>query len=79
MKIYEFIFCHCTFESSALTISIHKTKLGAFKAMNKFINDEFLHEYNQRIIYGKYKSIFGNAWKVGVNQYWGVVEKELLD
>jgi hypothetical protein len=80
MKIYEFLFCSCIYESSFATVSIHKTKKGAWKAMNKFLNDMFMEEYNERIRFGKFrgKQLCG-AWKIGRHQSWSVGEIELLD
>lgn len=76
MKAYQFLFCDCIYESSFATMSLHRTKKGAYKAMNKFLNDRFSTELDERIKFGKFKEY---VWKVGVHQAWSVDEIELLD
>jgi|FLOH01.1.fsa_nt_gi hypothetical protein len=76
MKIYEFLYNDCIYESASRTVSIHRTKLGAYKAMNKFINDNFMKEYNERIKYGKDRNYI---WIFGVHEWWGVKEIELQE
>ena len=51
--VYEFIFCDCVFESSYTTISLHKTMLGAYKAMRKFIIDLAIEHREAEIRRGK--------------------------
>lgn len=53
MKIYEFIYTDCVFESAMATMSINRTKKGAYKAMRKFLMSDFMEWYNDRIRYGK--------------------------
>lgn len=52
-SIYEFIHNDCTWESSYRTVSIHKTKKGAYTEMRKYLMDSYMQWYNDRIIYGK--------------------------
>lgn len=80
MKVYEFLFNGCIYESSAATMSLHKTKHGAWKAMNKWLNNRFIEEYDFRNKHGKFKEDeLCGAWKVGVHEWWGIGEIELLD
>lgn len=66
MKIFRFHFNSCTFESSYETISIHKTKKGAYKAMKTHKVDEYTSWYNDRLIFGKggreFPYNFGKGW-----------------
>lgn len=78
MKIYEFLYCCCVHESSYQTMSFHRTKAGAYRAMNKYINEKFMEEYDERIKHGKGEAIF-RAWKVGAHEAWCINERELLD
>lgn len=55
MEIYEFKFCCDIYESNYVTISTHRTKRGAYKAMKEFITNEYNKWYNNRIMCGKYK------------------------
>ncbi len=68
MKIYEFLYCGCIYESSYATVSLHRTKLGAYKAMRKHRLDTFNEWYNSRIIYGKSSRFaydFAQGWALG--------------
>jgi hypothetical protein len=51
--VYEFIYCDCVWESSYATVSLHRTKLGAYKAMRKFIYDMAVEHEDSRTKYGK--------------------------
>lgn len=67
MKVYLFQYNYCVYESGYVTMSIHRTKAGAYKAMRKHRVDEFYEWYNSRIMYGKYSQFpydFGKAWKI---------------
>ena len=44
--IYSFEYNHCIWESGFVTISVHKTKVGAYKAMRKHL----VSEYNDWLI-----------------------------
>jgi len=35
------------------TLSLHRTKKGAYKAMRAFLETDYMQWYNERIIYGK--------------------------
>lgn len=41
MKIFAFEWCYCIFESDFTTMSLHKTKAGAYRAMRKFLLNEY--------------------------------------
>ena len=77
MIIYQFLFCHCTFEGGWTTMSLHKTKRGAYFAMRKYIVAKYMEEYNFRFIYGKDNS-FG-AWKTFWDKSYKISEIEVLD
>jgi len=68
MKIYCFLFNSCTFESSYATMSIHKTKIGAYKAMKTHKVNEFMYWYDKRSLSGKafcnFAYDFGMAWAI---------------
>jgi len=77
MKVYTFEYCGCIFESSYAVVSLHQTKATAWKAMNKYINENFQRDYDDRIRYGKYKSIH-SVWKFGEHERWCITEMEIL-
>lgn len=76
MKIYEFLYCSCIFESAYGTISLHRTKAGAYKAMRKHIMTKYQKWYDERILYGK-----DRRWghKFGCHEAWRVGEQELCE
>ena len=41
MKIFAFEWRYCIFESDFTTVSLHKTKAGAYRAMRKFLLNEY--------------------------------------
>ena len=41
LKIYKVMYCSCIYESGYTTVSLHRTKLGAYKSMRKEILDEW--------------------------------------
>lgn len=55
-KLYEFVYCGMTEESSYATISVHRTREGAEKAMNK-------HKEEERIKHEKKIERYKNSWK----------------
>lgn len=70
MIIYEFLYCSCIYESSYSTMSLHKTKLGAYKAMRKHLIDSYTQWYDDRILYGKWKNCL---MKFGETECWSIV------
>jgi hypothetical protein len=64
--IYEFLFNDCIYESSPRTVSIHRTKKGAYKAMNKYINDYFNKERDCAILGGhkyEFRNLYDHVFK----------------
>lgn len=76
MLIYQFLYCGCIHESSYATISVHKSKLGAYKAMNKYLNEQYNNWYNDRIIYGKERT---HIDKFGIHESWTISSIDLKD
>lgn len=76
-QVFKFIYTDCIYESAMATLSLHRTKLGAYKAMRKFLNDGYMEWYNERIMYGKYKDYLGKADKFGTHCAWAVRSIEL--
>ncbi len=62
-------------ESSYATISLHRTKLGAYKAMKKHKLDKFTEWYNERSLNGKESSIY----PYNFDQDWDIDEVMLQD
>lgn len=79
MEIYEFLFTDCIYESAYATMSMHRTKKGAYQAMRKFILDGYYSWYNERIIYGKFKSERITQDKFGTHQRWTIRSTQLLE
>lgn len=70
MEVYAFLYTDCIHESSFATMSLHRTKAGAYKAMRKFLILGYTQWYHERILYGKDRlwiDKFGNhcAWRIG--------------
>ena len=70
MEIYGFYFNYDTYESAATLISVHRTLRGAYKAMRKFIIDDYNCWYDDRTLTGKqiFKHSFGQAWYINKMQ-----------
>lgn len=49
LKLYEVLYCSCIHESGYSTLSLHRTKLGAYKAMRKAILTEW--EFSIEVIH----------------------------
>jgi hypothetical protein len=75
MIIYEFLYCSCTFESAYATMSLHRTKAGAYKAMKDHKWNTYMEWYENRALYGKRNNRF--AYDFG--QDWTIGEQKLLD
>jgi hypothetical protein len=52
-KVYIFLHTGCIHESDYKTVSIHKTKKGAYRAMNSYLNREFEKSRIFKYLYGK--------------------------
>lgn len=63
MNIYAFEYCDCIYESSYMTVSIHRTFAGAYNAMK---NHRIKNFNDWRKLPNKYrkdfKDTFGKAW-----------------
>ena len=70
--VYEFKYCSNTYESSASTVSIHKTYKGAYKSMKNHMYEE----YNQWL---EYSSFFRKRFKWNSHREWFITKTELLD
>lgn len=53
MEIFEVKFTNCVYESAYATISTHKTNKGAYKTLNKFLNETYKDWQDNRTLYGK--------------------------
>lgn len=76
-NLYTFEYCDCIHESTFATMSIHRTKQGAYKAMRKFIVEKYMKEYNQRFIYGKNRDF--DSWKFEMFGSWYIGKMEIQD
>jgi hypothetical protein len=71
-EVFEFVYTDCIYESAMATLSLHKTKKGAYNAMRDFLVNGYMEWYNERIMYGKPKDWFGTADKFGTHCAWAV-------
>ena len=72
MKVYEALYNDCIHESSFATISIHKTKEGAEKAIHEHKMEKI--KEHQEI----YKDVIPE-FNEGNMQQWSIIETELKD
>ena len=72
MKVWEFLFNGNTWESSASTISIHRTKRGAEMAMQ-------FHKEAARLEYEEDQKEYPSEFGFGYGEWWGIRETDLLD
>ena len=75
MLIYEFLYCPCIHESAYASVSLHRTKEGAEKAMKKHKASE-LKKFNK--LY-KNDPELKKLMKFGQHEDWSIGEQELLD
>jgi hypothetical protein len=73
MEIYEFLHTDCIYESAYRTVSVHRTKKGAYKAMRAFLEREYTEWRDNNILLGK------DPHKFGVHEDWKIGTIELLD
>lgn len=71
--VYEFIYSSCIHESSAGTISIHKTEKGAQIAMEFHRENERKEWYELYAKNNPFNAVFGE------HEFWGVREVEVKD
>jgi len=76
MQIFRFKYNDCIYESAMATISLHRTKKGAYNAMRNYLETDYAQWYNERILYGKER-----RWtdKYGMHCAWGVDSIELKE
>lgn len=77
-QVFEFAYTDCFYES-AMTISLHKTKKGAYKAMREFLINGYMEWYNERLIYGKRSFLYQGEDKFGEDCAWAVRTIELKE
>lgn len=78
MTIYSFLYCPCIYESSYQTISLHKTKRGAYNAMRKYLIDNYLEWDEKRRQIKKWQRYY-HYNKFGVDQKWKVKAVNIED
>ena len=66
-EVYSFQYCECIYESAFATMSLHKTKKGAYKAMRAFIEKDYEQWREDGCRYGK------QIFKHGVHEDWIIV------
>lgn len=59
MILYEFLYCDCIYESGYVTISLHQSKAGAYKAMREYITKKAIDERDNHLLFG------GRRWSIG--------------
>lgn len=75
-EVYEFLYTDNIHESAMATMSLHRTKKGAYKAMRQFLETEYVKWYDERILYGKDKNWID---KFGLHCAWAVRPIELRE
>jgi len=65
-EVYEFLYCDCIYESGYVTMSIHKTKRGAYKALRNYLEEEYAKWRDNALKRGKpyHKFEIHSAWKI---------------
>lgn len=75
--VYAFIYNEMYYESAPKTMSIHKTKKGAYLAMRKFLIDRYWEWFK------RHKKCYHGFWrdqcKAPDSEYWTVIEMKLED
>ena len=78
MKLYEALYCDCTHESSFATISIHRTREGAEKAVQDDKDKmKAEHEKSKKDIEDAGLEFDDYEWNI--DKEWDIQETELLD
>jgi len=69
-EVFEFVYTSCIYESAFETLSLHRTKKGAYKAMREFLETEYEQWREDGIRYGKQHFKFGTycAWAVRLRE-----------
>jgi hypothetical protein len=74
MMIYAVLHNYCIYESSAETVSLHKTLCGAWKAKHKLQWDAEIEERENHIKYGYPRR--GEYW-LSI-QWWGIKKFKIV-
>lgn len=74
-KVWGFVYTDCIYENSMKTMSLHRTKRGAYNAMNKYLNDRFTEERNLHIKYGKHTT-FDHVFE---QEAWNIIPMQLKE
>ena len=77
--VFIFGFQPCIYESAMAAMSIHKTKVGAYKAMRKYLMEEYAKWYDMRMLYGKRDWRYGSIEKYGTHCAWAVYSEILYE
>ena len=87
--LFEFVYCGMTEESSYATISLHRTREGAEKAMNehkqkeRLQHDKFIERYKKNLkkqgVEENDMGMYLESFEFGKFKDWGVQEVEILD
>lgn len=77
MTIYEFLYNSCTCESSAETMSLHKTLKGAYKAMRKHRWDACVEHREEQLTWGE--GLIGRFWFYDSFKWWGIRKADLVE
>lgn len=70
--VWEFRYCDNTFESSSYTMSLHKTSIGAFKAMQK-------HKLNAYSRWLAQPASQRKCFKFGWHEDWNIRKTEIFE
>ena len=76
LTIYKMCYCDCTYESALVTISLHRTKFGALRAMLVH-KQEIQAEWDERRF--KYGKRFNKGEKPFGAMAWDIIEAEAQD
>ena len=66
-EVYSFQYCGCIYESAFATISLHRTKKGAYNSMRNYIEKDYAEWRDNGCRYGK------QYFKHGVHEDWRIV------
>lgn len=72
-KVYAFLYTPCIYESSFSTMSLHRSKKGAYRAMRGFIEESYREWRESGLKHGK------QDIKHGAFENWRVAEINIYD
>ena len=76
-QVFGFIWNGCIHESASGPMSLHRTKKGAYKAMNSYLNKEFMKHRDEQLLYGKGHVCM--RYKFGAHCAWAVHPIEIQE